>query len=197
MMRLAILALLGLGACAAPQPGPDLRATLTRAQLDAIPGPLLFVEVEERGAGALLRPIAQNGVVTTWEAADGVTVALQRGVLVATRGLGFDLMSADVGAVRAAIARGGGSDYPRLMSYLDGENQIVFRAFRCVMTTAGREAIDSFGLARATTRLDETCYSLADPVVNTYWTGADGTIWRARQWVGAEAGHIVTETVRQ
>lgn len=181
-----------LAACAAP--APDLRAGLTRDAIDAFGQPLLYVETT--GGASLLRADAQNGPIRTWRADEGVSLSAEGGVIVATRGLGGDLMSADVTGTRVALAGGPRDDYPRLHSYLDGENVTQFRAFRCEMTLAPPERIASFGLAIAVTRAEETCYSTMDPIRNTYWLGGDGTAWRTRQWVSDRVGHVVTELLR-
>ena len=187
----ALAALLLLAACAAP--APDLRSSLTREAIDQVGVPLLFVETA--GGASLLRQDGRNGAIATWRADEGVSLSLDGGVIVATRGLGSDLMSADVAATRAALANGPRQDYQRFHSYLDGENRQQFRAFRCEMVTAP-DSIVSFGLRLAVTRAEETCYSTADPIRNIYWLGGDGTPWRTQQWVSPEVGHVVTEFIR-
>ena len=189
-MRAAAL-LLALAACAAP--APDLRAGLGRAAIDSLGRTLLFVETE--AGQSLLAEEARNGPVRTWRAEEGVSLSTDAGLIVATRGLGADLMSADVSGTRAALSGGPSQDYPRLHSYLDGENRTRFRAFRCVMTRAAEERIDSFGLSLAVTRHVETCYSTTEPVRNVYWTGGDGTLWRSAQWV-APGVTVLTELLR-
>ena len=193
-MRAAAL-LLALAGCVAA-PAPDLRATLTAAQIEAIGGPLLLAEAPALGTAALLPEVAWNAATRTWASADGVSLSTTGGLIVATRGLGFDLLSADVSGTLAALAGGVRQDYPRLHSYLDGENRTAFRAFRCVMTSAGRETLDAFGTRREVTRLVETCYSTGDPIVNSYWVGEDGLPWRTRQWVSPEVGPVLTDLLR-
>jgi len=207
---LLCLALLVLSACAQPV-APDLRGTITRARLDTVTTPLLLAEIPAQAAQATLIPwgenvgenVGQNVGVVTWRTGDNVSLAFAAGVIVATRGLGDDLMSADVtGTVQAlttggvgtgGVGTGAAAQYPRHHSYLDGENQTIFRSFLCQMGAAVPEQINSFGLLRDVSRRVETCYSLEETIENTYWTGSDGTLWRSRQWLGPRLGYMTTE----
>lgn len=69
-----------------------------------------------------------NGDVQTWKLADGVSLSFLDAVLFSSRGLGADLMSADVSGTRAMLAGDGSARHIRLHSYLDGEYQPSFRA---------------------------------------------------------------------
>ena len=189
---ITLLLLLGLGACAQPVV-PNLRGTITRAQLDTVATPLLLAEITGRAAQATLVPWGENGGVVTWRTADNVSLSFADGVAVATRGLGDDLMSADVTGTVQAIAAGAGAEYPRHHSYMDGENQIAFRSFNCQMGASQPEQLNSFGTPRRVSRLYETCHSLEETIENTYWVGSDGTMWRSRQWLGATLGYMTTE----
>ena len=186
--------LLALAACG-PAASPNLRGLLSREQIDALPGPVLYAEIESLEASAILQPAGDNDGATTWATVDGVSLAMNGPLLVATRGLGFDLMQVDGRGTLSALAGGRRDDYPRIHAYLDGENRTLFRAFRCVMTEGRPETIRSFGLERRTLRHEETCYSTGAPVVNVFWIGADGTPWRTLQWVGPDVGPILTETL--
>ncbi|NCT12315.1 MAG: YjbF family lipoprotein [Rhodobacterales bacterium] len=181
-----------LGACAAA-PAPDLRASLTRAQIDRATTPLMLVEVPARGAQATLIPSGQNGGVQSWRTGDNVGLSFDGGVLVGTRGLGDDLMAADVTGTLAALAGGPSQQYPRIHSYLDGENQTQFRAFLCDMAGPVAETVTIFGRAVPTRRFDETCHSVGLQTANSYRVGADGTMWTSRQWIGPTLEYLMTE----
>lgn len=180
-----------LAACAAVP--PDLRTTLTRDRLDRVTTPLMLAEVAELPAQATLAPWGDNRGVVTWRTADGVSLSFAEGVLTATRGLGFDLMSADTAGTRAALAGRSTGPYERFVSFLDGEGRTYFRTLVCTMSAPVPERIDNIGLAVDTRRHAEHCRSTSDDVTNLYWTGPDGTMWRSRQWIGPDLGDLVTE----
>ena len=191
----AVLALLvALAACGTP-PTPDIRPAITPEAIAAAPEPLLFVEQGQGGAQALMALAGRNGDVITWASADGRSVSLRDGVLVATRGLGFDLMSADVGGTLTALA-GGPREYERFVSYLDGENRTVLRSFACIMADPVAETIESFGRSVPTTRWTETCAGLDGQVTSVFHTGAGG-MWRALQTVNARGDTLLTERLNQ
>ena len=69
----------------------DSRSLLTRKQIDEAKVPVLFVELQS-GQNGTLTPYPGKGIGQTWLGADGATIALDRGVLIASRGMGDDLM---------------------------------------------------------------------------------------------------------
>lgn len=190
MMRLMLLCLLALAACARSM--PDVRNQITRTQLDTVQQPLIFVELDTLGTAASLVQGGRNGDVVTWLTADRVGLSYRDGLIVATRGLGQDLISADVSGTARALAGGAGRYHTRLHSYLDGTHQTRYRTFRCLITDRRPETIEIFDRSHATTRVEETCYSTDLQVVNRYWTGG-GVMWKSQQWVSPAIGYLLTE----
>jgi hypothetical protein len=190
--RWVFLALMGaafVSACGGPTSDP--RSRVSRERVDRSEVPVLFAEVPQIRGGGTLRVAGTNLGVVTWRTIDNITLALDHDVLVATRGLGFDLMSADVAGTRAALA-GATGEYSLFHSYLDGENQTQFRSFLCTMAAPVPEAIVIFERSHQTLRHDETCYALGLTIENQYWTG-DGLVWKSRQWISEGLGYVITE----
>ena len=191
MKRLILL--LVLAACAAPEPIADPRTFLTRAQLDQTDDPLMLGIIASNDAFFSLNPLATNGEVTTWRAPDDITFSFRNGVLVATRGLGQDMMTADMEATLNALRRPPAGLYQRFQGTLDGQSSIDYRAFQCRVTVRASEAVTIIERTVATTRTEETCISPGVEVTNIYWRGADGVMWKSRQWVGSDIGYLETE----
>jgi hypothetical protein len=189
VLSCAVLAITLLASCGGPTVDP--RSTISRSRIDRIEVPLVFAEIPNLRAGGLLRVAGSNNGVITWRTADNLTIALDHDVLVSTRGLGFDLMSADVSGTRAALA-GAPGEYSLFHSYLDGENQTVFRSFLCTMAPPVSETIDVFDRNYATLRHDETCNALGLTIENSFWIG-DGVLRRSRQWIGQELGYVTID----
>lgn len=191
MMRLVLItALVLLAAC--NRAAPDLRSQLSRAQLDQVEQPLLLAELTGLGTAAVLSPASANGDVTSWLTGDSVSLSFRSDVLVATRGLGQDLISADVSHTLAALRGGAPGYYTRFHSYLDGEYQTQFRSFQCIVTGRTAETITIFDRSHTTTRIDETCHSPGLEVANSFWLGG-GIMWKSKQWVSPAAGYLLTE----
>ena len=185
-----------IGAVASPPrpapPDPDVvRAQLTPEVVAALPGPTLLVVLERVGAISLPGQVARNGDVATFETEDAITLSLRQGLLVATRGLGFDLMSADVDEPLAAIlSRADGATATRSQTYLDAENRAVRRSFACGYRTA-RSGAAGPGIVR----VHETCRGRGLAFENRY--DLRGTrIVASRQWIGPFHGHLEIEQVR-
>ncbi len=189
----AIVAMIVLASCSAPT--GNARDRYSRTQIDRIEESLIFAEIPDLGAGGLLRISGTNNGVIAWRTFDGISISLDNGVLVSTRGLGFDLMSADVSGTRAALA-GATGEYSLHHSYLDGENQTVFRSFLCTMPPPASETIDVFDRNYATLRFDETCNALGLTIENTFWIG-DGVVRRSRQWIGQETGYLTVDRLNE
>jgi hypothetical protein len=191
----ALAALLALAACGRSDfvVTPDLRPSLDRAALEGLGEPVMLLEVPALGAATLTRISGRNGDAVTWSTVDERTVTLEDGLLVATRGLGHDLMSADPAGTHARLAQGGTDWAPRFLSWLDGEDQPVFATLLCRVEERRPERLDILGREQPTTRVTERCKSPDYAATNTYWLGPEGAIWKSRQWAGPELGSITVE----
>ncbi|WP_342071510.1 YjbF family lipoprotein [Yoonia algicola] len=167
----------------------DPREALTRARIDAAPNDLLlFAPVSEEDASVFAR-VSANGDRITWASDDGDGLTLRNGVVIATRGLGNDLMGADVAQVYPAIIARRGS-VRRIHEYLGGEDQIVRSVFQCEVVTLRAEVIEIFQRRHATRVVREACTGSSGSFTNLYWIDAAGAIWQSRQWVSARVGSV-------
>lgn len=176
--------------------GRDPPPTLIVMEQDGTPPERLAAELPVREARALLLREGRNGAVTTWRTLDAATLALRDpGVLVATRGLGDDLHIADAQATADALTAGRGGAVARAHLRLGGDQRLVRTEYACTLTAAGRETVTLDQQTRTALRFDESC-TPADGgpgtgFTNSYWRDPAGrTLWRSRQWIGAELGHI-------
>lgn len=148
----------------------------------------LIAVLPSRGATATLAIEAVNGTVTTWRTADNVTLSFDDGVLVSTRGLGFDLMGAGAEKTWAALAGGDAGPYRRQYRYLDGENHTAYVTAGCTMHDRGVEVVGG----RSLRRHDEVCETFRFAFTNVFWRDGAGRVQRSRQWIGPEIGHVET-----
>lgn len=192
---LALGALKGLIPGQGAEPAPvDLRKALTRAALDQSQTPLLLAESEATGLAGVMAAVADNGSWRSWRGADNVGLGFRGGLLGRTQGLGEDLMSADLDEPLAHLTgRGSGSTAVRVHRYLDGERQEVTRSYVCRYGSAGAETITIIGARHVTRHLVETCRGPDREFRNDYWMGGDGMVWKSRQWVGPDVGHLILE----
>ncbi len=139
-------------------------------------------ELVAQGRAGVFFRTAGNGDYISWRAPDGSGLVTLHGLLSATFGLGFDLISADVSDIAARLRDGASGDATRVHRYLDGENQILARAFMCEVTIASAPA--------GRRRVSETCVGADRTFENSYVLDGQGRIVTSSQWVGPEIGHI-------
>ena len=167
----------------------DPRSTLTREAIDAAPNDLLlFARVDEDVASTFAR-VARNGGLNTWVSDGEKSLTLRGGLVVATRGLGNDLMGADYSQVYQALVRGNGR-VARTHEYLGGEDQIARVAYQCQITTLRSEVIEIIQRRYETRVVREACTGSESRFTNIYWIDAAGEIWQSRQWISARVGAV-------
>mgnify|MGYP000002156676 CR=1 FL=1 len=180
------------------EPEPAARPALTRAALDTIKAPYIEVTVENRGAlaylaQALVRSDSTPGQIVVWRSEDNATLTLRGGVLVATRGLGDDLLSASA----LQVSGQGGAETSGARRYqirgLDSGARTLVMG--CTLVDLGAERIEIVELRHATRHLQERCEggsgAEAGVVVNDYWVDSStGRVWQSRQWAGPTIGYL-------
>lgn len=171
-----------------PVPDQAPPVPLTRAQVEASRLPLMVAELERIRANAVLAQVGSNRGVRSYSTADGVTLALASGVLVATRGLAGDLMSADAPAA-ARIAAGTGS-HRRSLYFLADLDRIERQDFACTLQPAGVETVTIVGRSHATRVVDEHCSGENAAFSNRFWVESGGRIRQSRQWAGETVGFM-------
>ena len=158
---------------------PELRRSIA---LGEFPRERLHAVLIARGRSGTFFRNARNGDHVTWRAADDSAIVMRDGLLTATFGLGFDLLSADVSDTLFLIAQRQNGMATRIHRYLDGENQVVARAFRC--DVAWEEGLG------AVWRVREDCRGANITFENHYDLATDGRIVSSMQWVGPDIGAV-------
>lgn len=180
----------GLTGGAAPQAAAA--PVLTRAQADANPGAFMLVTAYGGASVASLVVAGTNGPRVTWISADQVSVTLENGIIVATRGFPEDLMAARVPGLRQAIANGAGQ-VTRVHETLDDDDQISQQVLQCSIASAGSETVEILGKSTPARKVDETCRSENVVFTNTYWLNSGGAIIRSNQVVAPRTGFVQLE----
>ncbi len=174
------------------------RPPLTRAALDGLDGSFLEATLERSGRLAYLYVNAQRrdggpGLITVWRTEDNVTLATRNGVLIATRGLGGDVLSSAVQVRGTAPGPATGGEKVQYIAALD--NKAVRLALACERVDLGPATIVIVERAHATRHLQERCEGAgigdSGPVVNDYWVDSrTDLVWQSRQWAGPYIGYL-------
>lgn len=170
------------------------RPPLTRAALDTVEGEFIEVTIENDDALAYLfmqlrRQDDQPGRITVWRTEDNVTLTERNGVLIATRGLGGDLLSSAVQVTGTRPGPAGSGQ--KVLQIAARDNKAVQIAMACDLTDLGPETIVIVERRHATRHLRERCEGGGGTVVNDYWTDTgSGIVWQSRQWAGPYVGYV-------
>ena len=152
------------------------------ALFSPLEGAQLRAELSDTGLSGIFIQQSTNDGASMWRAPDDSALVFYRGILSATYSLGFDLYSADVTETAALIVRQQSGTATRVHRYLDGENQVVTRAFRCNVSVGKKRS----GRYQVT----EACRGTDVAFVNTYNVFGAGKILSSLQWVGPEVGFL-------
>lgn len=163
-----------------------------------VAGPLMLVEIPLAEGSLAMVPVGQNGGDRTWRGPNGLGLTFDaQGVMRASRGFGFDLMSSDVRQVSGLLAARQSGAVQRRMVHLDGEAQQVVRDYTCTLELGGREQVTIAGGARQLDRVSETCTG-ADGYVfrNTYLVDRSGGVVQSDQWISPRIGSVRATLLR-
>lgn len=169
----------------APLTTATIRARLTPEVLAQFNSPVMIAELPKVSVASVIVLTEQSLGYDTWFTPDGVSVVTRQGLVTATRGVGYDLMSADVSdtlnALKGPLKPSRGT---RVHEYLDGEDQIVSLTFDCTYFKKR---------ARGGYWVSESCVSGKTQIENQYWLNTSHGIVQSVQWIGARNGYMLIE----
>lgn len=173
------------------EPAPAA-APVTREAIEAYGMPILRVTIPTRGADALVTITDQKGEIVTWSTSDGTTFTFRSGILIQTRGLGPDLMSADAPSLGQLLQDGG--THQRVYFFLGADDATTRRTYDCAVKVLGPETIEVFGKSHRVTHVGEVCARQGGTITNEYWIEGK-TVRKSKQLTSGAVGFIETERV--
>jgi len=187
-----------VGGGRAPQGGADARDAATEAAraLAAGDAPVILLSLPDFGIATALRRIETNGPYATFGSADRRSVTFRTGMLSATRGLGHDLMSADLAGSLALVQARRAGTARRVHRYLDGDNQVTSVEFSCRVTPGAAGRVTGGEIDAPTRVVEEVCTSPGATFRNTYQVDGSGRILKSRQFIGTRNGSMVVQVLR-
>ena len=149
--------------------------------------PMIYVTIPSLGVSGGMARVSLRGNVSEWRSADGIGLTLRVVQIIATRGLGPDLMIADAEGAGAALRRGHG-EYSRTMHWLDDENHDRSEVFACTLRIAETQETS------AERAFVETCAGPQTAFTNSYAVSATTSApLRSDQGVSPRLGNIKIE----
>ena len=157
-----------------------------------------FANIPDREAWGSLTQVADNRGTITYFTRDGISVSMRRGVIVATRGLGEDLLGTSPRRVLSHLSSGSAGDYSRRLVFLDRTSDRDSLLLDCQFRPVGPEIITIARQQIPTLRYSETCFGAEEVVRNTFWlSAASGETVQASQWVSSDVGYLNTYLLRE
>ncbi len=172
----------------------SLTSALTKTE-----GPLALLHLKKTETTTVLRQIETNGPYRTWAAygsSERRSLTTKAGLITATRGLGFDLMSSDVNGVLPLISGRRNGTARRVQRYLNGENIIYEIAADCTVSRGPTQALKIGLNTRNVTEMVARCTTPEHEFTNTYQVTGDGRIVQARQWLSPAYGYAFIQQIR-
>jgi group 4 capsule polysaccharide lipoprotein GfcB/YjbF len=170
------------------------RPPLRRADLDALEGSFMEITRERLAQTAYLyvhavRQDDQPGTVTVWRSEDDATFAMRNGVLIATRGLGGDILSSSVQVAQGRPGPSASGAHVQMIRGGDVDRQRL--AMACELRDLGAAMVEIVEIRYATRHLRQHCTGAGGEITNDYWVdAAAGLVWQSRQWAGPHIGYL-------
>lgn len=185
--------LLGGKRGATPARAPE---TIAREALDAQPGPVIFIAVDGTKTTTTATLKGENGTMRSWFTAGGQAVILRDGMLAATRGFGFDMISADTAGLAALVRarRAGAAEIT--LRYLDGLGAERALPLACTTTRGAAQSYEFAGTKWAGTQMAAHCEGLGYSFDNSYVVAGSGAVVSSRQWISAQLGYLTVQSLR-
>ena len=168
----------------------DARKIVTRQMIEDAGISLLFVE-KNNGTNGTFSLFPGENIEETWLGADGATISLYNGELVATRGIGIDLMGSLLPRFKAFNERLDIS-YEKKMRYLTSDNQIDNKNLLCNMIRSVKnEDIFVFELKHTVRKYSETCIGDGNTIKNEFWRDLEGNHVMSKQYHSNSSGYLL------
>ena len=158
--------------------------------LIAAGAPQMALNIPDLGLNTMMLLAGSRDGVARWRSGDNVQIIARDGLIIATRGFGFDIMSTDAEGAADLILSGRGGRITRIHRMLDGEDRTAIRSWICDILPLGPEEVRLADQSRFSTRkVEETCHGPRGGFSNLYWVH-DGALVQSRQFLGPETGYL-------
>ncbi|WP_417713922.1 YjbF family lipoprotein [Pseudophaeobacter arcticus] len=180
------------------QPGKVVVSDPRVERLIETKAPRKQVSFERNDLAGVVALESRRDGIETWLSVDGATLIMQEGMVIGTRGFGGGLMASDVAQSLDAVLSGQGGYTLRFHSFLNGNDETVLRSYKCEVKSLGSNPATILGELVPARQMTETCRSLGQVFVNSYWVAeAGGGIIQSRQWLGDFLGSVTLRDIPQ
>lgn len=154
---------------------------LTQEDIKAFKNPVAKITIPDLGYVGFATKIDQHKDISYFLTKQGQGFAFKNGALISTRGMPYDLMSAETTLGE------------RTYRYLTSTNRISTYKPNCQIAEKASERIEIVGRSFNTKRTATLCKGETFKFVNMLWVDGAGKPRKALQWVGFSTGYAVIE----
>lgn len=181
-------------------PSPGSAPRLTRAQLEAAGAPMIRIRLEGENAISLMTAQARNGPYTTYLSKFVQSLTLQGGLVTASRGMGYDLLSVDAPASDPLVTPRPLADWParvqRVYRFPGNGPRGVPVLVTCIYRPGETLSIDIVEITHTGRQVEEICEGETVSFVNDLFVDVEtGFVWRSFQWLGPQQGRVDVEVL--
>lgn len=158
------------------------------------PRPVLDIEFVDLGVAGKLILEQEDGDYARYLSADLGGILLRNGMLHSIYSFGEPLVGAELSQSLALVLTGQSGQADRFHTYLNGEDELVRRTYRCDVDVHGDRDVELTTGKVATLLVSETCRNLDQVFENLYWINRSRQqVIQSRQWVSPNIGSMVTQ----
>lgn len=170
-------------------PAPQTQLAVSQEEILSSSGKYMRVNIRNKDSWDTMVQVAVNGTRSTWIDNRNISVTVEDGIVLATRGLSRDLMAANVAETRAAL-RAGGGDAKRTHEFITNLDGISAKVLQCRIVSKGPDMVERLQTRQNTDRFEENCQGAGLEFTNIYWVNRAGEVVRSLQAVSPEAGYL-------
>ncbi len=166
--------------------------TKTRRWLSKFNQPIILISSTDFKKQATLIALGNNKEKLTWVSADGISLAYDQGILIATRGYSQDLYSLKYKSPKD-LFKFPTSFYNKVHRYLDGENRYNDITFQCKAKKIPSKTIQILELELTIDRVLEECENEHYSYKNEYdLLAGTAIVIVSKQWISPSNQYFLT-----
>ena len=173
----------------------DVRSIITPKMLESPGNPVLYVE-KASGLNGTLALYPGANLEETWYTADGATISLFNGEIIAKQGMGNDIINTNIPRLNTYSERLQ-DPYQKSISLLTSENKIQVIELVCTMSREIENTdIEIFRIKHNVSKYIEKCRNNEYNIENEFWQNFEGTTLKSIQWHNESDEYILIMRLR-
>jgi len=158
---------------------PDTMA-VTQESLKDVTQKLIRVRIPAQKTSFFAAHVATNGSIETFMSRSGQSISFNAARIVATRGLGFDLIGAEQGTRKR-------------LAFLNDNHQSRTLIQDCKAPRLGNRVIEIAEISRQARYEEEQCVTGSWEHTDRYWTSTTGAPLKTQQFLGPDLDYVQVE----